>query len=63
MDKWAKTMNFAFRSFNSSVWVYFVLMILVGGIFGFNMVIAILKTYYSHNVVSKRKKKLNEINL
>ncbi|KAM3138242.1 Sodium channel protein type 4 subunit alpha [Paramecium bursaria] len=63
MDKWAKTMYFAFRSFNSSVWVYFVLMILVGGIFGFNMVIAILKTYYSHNVLTERKKQINEINL
>lgn len=47
MDGWTWVMYFTIRIFNPWVWIYYMLIILVGGFFGFNLVIAVLKTHYS----------------
>lgn len=47
MDDWTYVMYFTLKTFNSSVWVYYILVIFIGGFFGFNLVIAVLKTHYS----------------
>jgi hypothetical protein len=46
-DGWAVVMFFTIRVFYPHVWIYFLLIIFVGGFFGFNLVIAVLKTHYA----------------
>jgi len=40
-------MFFTIRVFYPHVWIYYLLIIFVGGFFGFNLVIAVLKTHYA----------------
>lgn len=47
MDDWSWVMFYTMRIFNAWVWVYFLFIIFIGGFFGFNLVIAVLKTHYA----------------
>lgn len=47
MDDWSFVMYYTIRAFHPIVWIYYVLIIFVGGFFGFNMPIAVFKTHYS----------------
>ncbi|CAK82706.1 unnamed protein product (macronuclear) [Paramecium tetraurelia] len=47
MDDWSWVMFFTIRIFSPWVWIYYLLIIFVGGFFGFNLVIAVLKTHYA----------------
>lgn len=52
MDNWTYVMYFTLKTFSTFVWVYFLFIIFFGGFFGFNLVIAILKTFYSQVIKS-----------
>ncbi|CAK68274.1 unnamed protein product (macronuclear) [Paramecium tetraurelia] len=47
MDDWSWVMFFTMRIYHPYVWIYYLLIIFVGGFFGFNLVIAVLKTHYA----------------
>lgn len=47
MDDWSFLMYYTIRAFHPIVWIYYVLIIFVGGFFGFNIPIAVFKTHYS----------------
>jgi hypothetical protein len=47
MDDWSMVMYYTMRSFHPIVWIYYVLIIFVGGFFGFNIPIAVFKTHFS----------------
>ncbi|CAD8117020.1 unnamed protein product [Paramecium sonneborni] len=47
MDDWSWVMYYTIRSFHPIVWIYYVLIIFVGGFFGFNLPIAVFKTHFS----------------
>ncbi|CAD8123231.1 unnamed protein product [Paramecium sonneborni] len=47
MDDWSWVMFYTIRIFSPWVWIYYLLIIFVGGFFGFNLVIAVLKTHYA----------------
>lgn len=49
MDDWSYNLYYTARSFHPSVIVYYLLIIFVGGYFGFNIPIAVVKTHYSEN--------------
>lgn len=40
-------MFYTMRIYSPWTWIYYLLIIFVGGFFGFNLVIAVLKTHYS----------------
>ncbi|CAD8125783.1 unnamed protein product [Paramecium sonneborni] len=47
MDDWSWVMFYTMRIYHPYVWIYYLLIIFVGGFFGFNLVIAVLKTHYA----------------
>ncbi|CAK56623.1 unnamed protein product (macronuclear) [Paramecium tetraurelia] len=47
MDDWSWVMYYTIRAFHPIVWIYYVLIIFVGGFFGFNLPIAVFKTHFS----------------
>lgn len=47
MDDWSFVMFFTIRIFHPWVWIYYLLIQFLGGFFGFNLVIAVLKTHYA----------------
>jgi hypothetical protein len=47
MDDWSWVMFYTMRIYNKWIWIYYLLIIFVGGFFGFNLVIAVLKTHYA----------------
>lgn len=51
MDDWSYVMFFTLKTYSTLVWVYYIFVILIGGFFGFNLVIAVLKTLYSESVL------------
>lgn len=51
MDDWTYVMFFTLKTYSTLVWVYYILIILIGGFFGFNLVIAVLKTFYGESVL------------
>ncbi|CAD8147067.1 unnamed protein product [Paramecium octaurelia] len=55
MDDWSWVMFFTMRIFHPWVWIYYLLIIFVGGFFGFNLVIAVLKTHYSEAAEESEK--------
>lgn len=62
MDDWSWVMFYTMRIFNPWVWIYYLLIIFVGGFFGFNLVIAVLKIHYSEATEEdqKRREELKE---
>ncbi|CAD8054705.1 unnamed protein product [Paramecium primaurelia] len=55
MDDWSWVMFFTMRIFHPQIWIYYLLIIFVGGFFGFNLVIAVLKTHYSEAAEESEK--------
>ncbi|CAD8106039.1 unnamed protein product [Paramecium primaurelia] len=47
MDDWSWVMYYTIKAFHPIVWIYYVLIIFVGGFFGFNLPIAVFKTHFS----------------
>lgn len=47
MDDWSYNLYFTIKGFHPTVFIYYVLIIFVGGFFGFNIPIAVFKTHYS----------------
>ncbi|CAK62925.1 unnamed protein product (macronuclear) [Paramecium tetraurelia] len=47
MDDWSWVMQYTIRAFHPIVWIYYVLIIFVGGFFGFNLPIAVFKIHFS----------------
>jgi len=47
MDDWSWVMFYTMRIYNPWIWIYYLLIIFVGGFFGFNLVIAVLKIHYA----------------
>ncbi|CAD8196993.1 unnamed protein product [Paramecium pentaurelia] len=47
MDDWSWVMFYTMRIFHPWIWLYYLLIIFIGGFFGFNIVIAVLKVHYS----------------
>ncbi|CAD8095957.1 unnamed protein product [Paramecium sonneborni] len=56
MDDWSWVMFFTMRIFHPWIWIYYLLIIFVGGFFGFNLVIAVLKTHYAEAAEESAKK-------
>ncbi|CAD8096268.1 unnamed protein product [Paramecium sonneborni] len=56
MDDWSWVMFFTMRIFHPWIWIYYLLIIFVGGFFGFNLVIAVLKTHYAEAAEESSKK-------
>ncbi|CAD8081899.1 unnamed protein product [Paramecium sonneborni] len=50
MDNWTDLMYPTLYTLSPLTWIYFVFVIFIVGFFAFNLIIAILKTYYSHIV-------------
>ena len=46
-DGWSYPMYFLMRTFDMQVWVFYILVIFICGFFGFNLLVALLKTYFS----------------
>ncbi|CAK56635.1 unnamed protein product (macronuclear) [Paramecium tetraurelia] len=62
MDDWSWVMFFTMRIFHPWVWLYYLLIIFIGGFFGFNIVIAVLKVHYSEATEeNKKREEENEI--
>ena len=57
MDDWTYPMYFLMRTFHTQVWLFFLLIIFVCGFFGFNLMIAILKTHYSMTTSKQMEKR------
>ncbi|CAD8187071.1 unnamed protein product [Paramecium octaurelia] len=47
MDDWSWVMQYTIRAFHPIIWIYYVLIIFVGGFFGFNLPIAVFKIHFS----------------
>ncbi|CAD8200926.1 unnamed protein product [Paramecium octaurelia] len=60
MDDWSWVMFYTMRIFHPWVWIYYLLIIFVGGFFGFNLVIAVLKTHYAEAAEESAKKQEEE---
>ncbi|CAD8187083.1 unnamed protein product [Paramecium octaurelia] len=56
MDDWSWVMFFTMRIFHPWVWLYYLLIIFIGGFFGFNIVIAVLKVHYSEATQENKKR-------
>ncbi|CAD8075491.1 unnamed protein product [Paramecium primaurelia] len=52
MDNWTDLMYPTLYTLSPLTWIYFVFVIFIVGFFAFNLIIAILKTYYSHIVAN-----------
>ncbi|CAK80287.1 unnamed protein product (macronuclear) [Paramecium tetraurelia] len=52
MDNWTDLMYPTLYTQSPLTWIYFVFVIFIVGFFAFNLIIAILKTYYSHIVAN-----------
>jgi len=64
MDDWSYVMFFTLKTYSTLVWVYYIFIILIGGFFGFNLVIAVLKTLYGESVlIGEIVEKIDIINL
>jgi hypothetical protein len=51
-DDWTFPMYFNMRAYHPMIWIYYMAIIFFCGYFGFNLLIAVLKTNYS-NVTTK----------
>ncbi|CAD8075871.1 unnamed protein product [Paramecium primaurelia] len=60
MDDWSWVMFFTMRIFNPWIWIYYLLIIFVGGFFGFNLVIAVLKTHYAEVAQETVQEEINQ---
>ncbi|CAD8198931.1 unnamed protein product [Paramecium pentaurelia] len=56
MDDWSWVMFFTMRIFHPWIWLYYLLIIFIGGFFGFNIVIAVLKVHYSEATEENKKR-------
>ncbi|CAD8084276.1 unnamed protein product [Paramecium sonneborni] len=64
MDDWSWVMYYTIRAFHPIVWIYYVLIIFVGGFFGFNLPIAVFKTHFSEmqfKTISNKTEKVEAI--
>lgn len=52
MDNWTDLMYPTLYTLSPLTWIYFVFVIFIVGFFAFNLIIAILKTYYSYIVAN-----------
>ncbi|CAD8091567.1 unnamed protein product [Paramecium primaurelia] len=55
MDDWSWVMFFTMRIFHPQVWIYYLGIIFLCGFFGFNLVIAVLKTHYAEAAEESEK--------
>ncbi|CAD8111377.1 unnamed protein product [Paramecium primaurelia] len=60
MDDWSWVMFFTMRIYHPYVWIYYLLIIFVGGFFGFNLVIAVLKTHYAEAAEETVQEEINQ---
>ncbi|CAD8120846.1 unnamed protein product [Paramecium sonneborni] len=56
MDDWSWVMFFTMRIFHPWIWLYYLLIIFIGGFFGFNIVIAVLKVHYAEATEENKKR-------
>lgn len=61
MDDWAYVMFYTMRIYSPWTWIYYLLIIFVGGFFGFNLVIAVLKTHYSEAAIEYEESKNSKV--
>ncbi|CAD8082710.1 unnamed protein product [Paramecium primaurelia] len=57
MDNWTDVMYYTMYTLSPMTWIYFVLVIFIVGFFAFNLIIAVLKTYYSQIVSNYQEDK------
>ncbi|CAD8094810.1 unnamed protein product [Paramecium sonneborni] len=57
MDNWTDVMYYTMYTLSPMTWIYFVLVIFIVGFFAFNLIIAVLKTYYSQIVSNYQEEK------
>lgn len=60
MDDWSTVMYFTIRIFHPWIWIYYVLIIFICGFFGFNLVIAVIKTHYAEASSEYEEEKLEK---
>lgn len=44
---WSGTMYYTMTAFHAWTWIYFIMIIFIVGVFGFNVIIAVLKVHYN----------------
>jgi hypothetical protein len=59
-NDWTEPMYMSMRTFHPISFIVFILVIFIGGIFGSNLIIAVLKIYYSQTMSKYKFVDINE---